>query len=74
MAEEEPEQQEDAQQEETDDEEEESSGGGQKIMCFVSKKMVPINETEEVEYKPRKKVRVMPKYIKYDRDGDDASA
>jgi hypothetical protein len=72
MAQEEPEQTESAEGEQED--EEESSGGGQKIMCFVSKKMVPINETEEVEYKPRKKVRVMPKFIKYDRDGDDASA
>lgn len=38
----------------------------QKIMCFVSKKMVPLNETVEVEYAPGKKVRVMPKYVKYD--------
>jgi len=37
----------------------------QKIMCFVSKKMVPISETVEVEYMPHKKVRVLPKYIKY---------
>lgn len=71
MAEEEPEQTE-AAEEESDEEEE--SGGGQKIMCFVSKKMVPINETEEVAYKPGKKVRVMPKYIKFDRGEDEASA
>lgn len=53
--------------EETDEE----KGGGQKIMCFVSKEMVPINETVETEYKPGKKVRVLPKYIKYDREEAD---
>lgn len=37
----------------------------QKIMCFVSKQMVPQSETVEVEYAPRKKVRVLPKYVKY---------
>ena len=37
----------------------------QKIMCFVSKQMVPLSETVEIEYAPRKKVRVMPKYVKY---------
>ena len=37
----------------------------QKIMCFVSKKMVPISETVEVEYMPHKKVRVLPHYIRY---------
>lgn len=36
----------------------------QKIMCFVSKKMVPISQTVEVEYAPHKIVRVLPKYIK----------
>ncbi len=36
----------------------------QKIMCFVSKKMVPISQTVEIEYMPHKKVRVLPKYIK----------
>lgn len=49
-------------------EEEEKGSGGQKIMCFVSKEMVPINETVEIEYGPGKKVRVLPKYVKYDRD------
>lgn len=37
----------------------------QKIMCFVSKKMVPISQTVEVEYMPHKKVRVLPHYIRY---------
>jgi hypothetical protein len=46
---------------------------GQKIMCFVSKQMVPLEETIEIEYAPRKKVRVLPKYIKYG-DGDTATA
>jgi len=49
-------------------EEAEERGGGQKIMCFVSKEMVPINDTVEIEYGPGKKVRVLPKFIKYDRD------
>ncbi len=64
------------QQEQGADEEEEDGqeerGGGQKIMCFVSKEMVPINETVEIEYKPGKKVRVLPKFIKYDRDALEA--
>ncbi len=38
----------------------------QKIMCFVSKKMVPTSSTVEVEYAPRKLVRVLPKYIKFE--------
>ncbi len=38
----------------------------QKIMCFVSKKMVPTSDTIEIEYAPRKRVRVLPKYIKYE--------
>jgi len=74
MAEEEAEATETTDESEETEEEEGATGGGQKIMCFVSKKMVPINETEEVEYKPGKKVRVMPKYIRYDRDEEEASA
>jgi hypothetical protein len=38
----------------------------QKIMCFVSKKMVPMSQTVEVEYMPHKKVRVLPQYIKFE--------
>lgn len=38
----------------------------QKIMCFVSKKMVPLGDTVELEYAPGKKVRVLPRYVKYD--------
>ena len=59
---------EEEQTEEQTEEEEEERGGGQKIMDFVSKEMVPINETVEIEYMPGKKVRVSPKYIKYDED------
>ncbi|MFW5966238.1 MAG: hypothetical protein ACOCV2_01915 [Persicimonas sp.] len=51
---------------------EEERRGGQKIMCFISKEMVPINETVELEYMPGKKVRVMPEFIKYDRDEESA--
>lgn len=36
----------------------------QKIMCFISKQMVPLSETVEIEYAPRKKVRVLPRYVK----------
>ena len=54
---------------ETINEQEETKADEQKIMCFVSKMMVPISETVEVEYKPHKKVRVLPKYIKY-TDGE----
>lgn len=36
----------------------------EKIMCFVSKKMVPMEDTVEIEYQGHKKVRVLPKYIK----------
>lgn len=38
----------------------------QRIMCFVSKEMVPLSDTVEVEYSPGKKVRVLPKYVKFD--------
>ena len=41
----------------------------QKIMCFVSKKMVPLSATIEVEYAPGKKVRVLPEYVKFDTNG-----
>lgn len=61
-----------AEGDEQEGEEEEKRGGGQKIMCFVSKQMVPINETIELEYKPGKKVRVLPKFIKYDREAAEA--
>ncbi len=44
------------------------ASSSQKIMCFVSKQMVPLDETVEIEYAPRKKVRVLPKYIKYDQE------
>ena len=75
MAEDEETQQEQADEEEAAAGEEEEmteaekrESGGQKIMCFVSKEMVPINQTVELEYMPGKKVRVLPKYVKYDRE------
>ncbi len=40
----------------------------EKIMCFVSKQMVPVSETVEIEYMPHKKVRVLPRYIKYEQE------
>lgn len=39
-----------------------------KIMCYVSKKMIPKSNTVEVEYSHGKKVWVSAKYIKYDTD------
>jgi hypothetical protein len=44
------------------------ASGGQKIMCFVSKEMVPINQTVELEYMPGKKVRVLPRFVKYETE------
>ncbi len=35
------------------------------IMCYVSKKMVPLSETVEVKYGGNKKFRVLPRYVKY---------
>lgn len=52
-------------QEET---EEQIQYSGEKIMCFVSKQMVNIEDTVELEIQPHKKVRVLPKYIKYDEE------
>ena len=49
------------------EEKEKKQYSGEKIMCFVSKKMVPIEDTVELEVQAHKKVRVLPKYIKYDR-------
>ena len=40
----------------------------EKIMCFVSKQMVPVSETVEIEYMPHKKVRVLPRYIRYETE------
>ncbi len=39
-----------------------------KIMCYISKKMVAIDETIEIPYDANKSFRVMPRYIKYDPD------
>ena len=36
-----------------------------KIMCYVSKRMVPKSQTVEVEYSAGKKVWVLAKYIRY---------
>lgn len=37
-----------------------------KIMCYVSKEMVPLSQTVEVEYGGGKKFRVLPKYLKFE--------
>ncbi len=36
-----------------------------KIMCYVSKEMVPVSQTVEVEYSHGKTFRVLPKYVKF---------
>lgn len=38
---------------------------GELVMCFISKKMVPVSETVEVQYAGDKKYRVLPKYIRH---------
>jgi hypothetical protein len=38
-----------------------------KIMCYVSKEMVPLSQTVEVEYAANKKFRVLPKYVKFEQ-------
>lgn len=58
--------------EEGEEEAPEKQYSGEKIMCFVSKQMVPIEETVELEVKEHKKVRVLPKYIKFDLDEEEA--
>ncbi len=40
----------------------------EKIMCFISKQMVAIEDTVEIEYQGHKRVRVLPQYIKYDQE------
>ena len=36
-----------------------------KIMCYVSKEMVPLSKTVEVDYGGGKTFRVLPKYVKF---------
>ncbi len=76
MAEEETPQEEGAETEEeqegAEEEEEKKQYSGEKIMCFVSKQMVPIEETIELEVQEHKKVRVLPKYVKYDQEQAEA--
>ncbi len=61
-------------EEEQQEEEEQKQYSGEKIMCFVSKQMVPIEETVELEVQEHKKVRVLPKYIKFDLDESEIEA
>lgn len=51
-----------AETEASDGEDKEYSG--RKIMCYVSKRMVPFEDTVEVEYSPGKKYRVLPQFVK----------
>jgi hypothetical protein len=49
-------------------EETEVEYSGRQIMCFVSKKMVPIEDTVEVEYSPGQAYRVQSKYVRYGQE------
>lgn len=55
-------------EEQEEEVEEQKQYSGEKIMCFVSKQMVPIEDTVELEVQEHKKVRVLPKYIKFDEN------
>jgi hypothetical protein len=37
----------------------------EKVTCYISKQLVPISETVEIDYGGGKKYRVLPRYIKY---------
>ena len=45
-----------------------------KIMCYVSKVMVRLSETVEVEYEKGKTFRVMPKYVKFVQSAEGTDA
>lgn len=45
--------------------EEEPEKKEQRVMCYISKQMVPLSQTVEVVYSARKKYRVVPEFIKY---------
>ncbi len=51
--------------EETEGEEGGKEYSGRKIMCFISKKMVPIEDTLEIEYSAGKSYRVLEKFVRY---------
>jgi hypothetical protein len=34
-------------------------------MCYISKQLVPVSDTVEVQYSTDKKYRVLPRYVKY---------
>ena len=74
MAEEDTSQEASSEEEQQEEEEEQKQYSGEKIMCFVSKQMVPIEETVELEVQEHKKVRVLPKYIKFDLDESEIEA
>jgi len=59
--------------EEEGTESQEAAANEPKIMCYVSKRMVPRSKTVEVEYSSGKKVWVLSKYIRYDMDAEAAS-
>jgi hypothetical protein len=56
---------EEADAEEQEAAEEEAKKNEQRVMCYISKRMVPISDTVEVVYSQTKKYRVLPEFIKY---------
>ena len=38
---------------------------GRRIMCFVSKRMVPVEDTVDVEYAPGTSYKVHERYLRY---------
>ena len=38
---------------------------GRRIMCFVSKRMVPVEDTVDVEYAPGTAYKVHERYLRY---------
>ena len=53
---------------ENPEEEEKQEYSGRKIMCFVSKQMVPIEDTIEVEYAVGKSYRVLSHYVRFEQE------
>lgn len=46
-------------------EEEQEEKKEELVMCYISKRMVPMSHTTEVVYSATKKYRVLPEFIRY---------
>lgn len=51
--------------EDEDDDTPKKEYSGRRIMCFVSKRMVPVEDTVDVEYAPGTAYKVHERYIRY---------